>query len=142
MILALLDTAILVVNTINDFRKCKSLLELLLQLFNLKIPRIGSITPPSLLPFAAALPGTSPRRQLLNTIEGMQKLGLPTGPNKDGSPNLALQAVFSQLVGQKKDQDQNGKVEIHVPALGVAALGGGSTIPSTASGNPTLRKQA
>lgn len=134
VILALLDTAILVINTINDFRKCKSLLELLLQLFNLKIPRIGSITPPSLLPFSSALPGTSPRRQLLNTIEGMQKLGLPTGPNKDGTPNLALQAIFSQLTGQKKDQDQNGKVEIHVPALGVAAVGGGSTIPSTASG--------
>jgi len=134
VILALLDTAILVVNTINDFRKCKSLLELLLQLFNLKIPRVGSITPPSLLPFSAALPGTSPKRQLLNTIEGMQKLGLPTGPNKDGSPNLGLQAMFSQLAGQKKDQDQNGKVEIHVPALAVAALGGGSTIPSTASG--------
>jgi hypothetical protein len=134
IVLALLDTAILIINTINDFRKCKSLLELLLQLFNLKIPRAGSIVPPSLLPFSAALPGTSPKRQLLNTIEGMQKLGLPTGPNKDGSPNLGLQAMFSQLAGQKKDQDQNGKVEVFIPALAVAAFGGGSTIPSTSSG--------
>lgn len=134
IILALLDTAILIVNTINDFRKCKSLLELLLQLFNLKIPKPGGIVPPSLLPFSAALPGTSPKRQLLNSIEEMQKLGLPTGPNKDGSPNLGLQAMFSQLKGQKKDQDQNGKVEVFIPALAVAAFGGGSTIPSTSSG--------
>jgi hypothetical protein len=130
VILTLLEGALIIINAINDFRKCKNLLQLLLQLFSLKIPQLGRITPPFLLPLAASLPGTSPTRQFLNTIENMQKLGLPTGPNRDGSANLGLQAQFSQLKGAKKDQDENGKIEAYVESLAGGGLGYIQTQPN------------
>jgi hypothetical protein len=60
----------------------------------------------------------------------MQKLGLPTGPNRDGSANLGLQAQFSQLKGAKKDQDENGKIEAYVESLAGGGLGYIQTQPN------------
>jgi hypothetical protein len=49
----------------------------------------------------------------------MQKSGLPTGPNADGTPNLGLQAIYSQLKGADRENKENGtlaaQVRIPVP---------------------------
>ena len=40
----------------------------------------------------------------------MQKLGLPTGPMPDGSPNLMAQFAYAIMVAQDKEHKENGKV--------------------------------
>jgi hypothetical protein len=52
----------------------------------------------------------------------MEKLGLPTGPNPDGTPNLGLQAMFAQLEGQDTESKTNGSAEVAVilpPPIGM-----------------------
>jgi hypothetical protein len=132
IILALLDSALFIIQTINDFRKCKSLVASILQLFSLKPSLPGpnlTFVPPPLLPLSSSLQGTSVTTSYNNVIEQMQKLGLPTGPNADGTPNLGLLQTYATIYGMKKDQFENGKCEIYVPATTVAAFGGGTTIP-------------
>ena len=133
IILALLDTALLVIQTINDFRKCKSLVSTILQLFSFKIPPIPgvntTVVPPAFLPFSSSLQGTSVDTSFLMTIKKMQELGLPTAPYPDGTPNLGLFQTYSVIHGMRQDQYENGKCEIYVPATTVAAFGGGTTIP-------------
>jgi hypothetical protein len=57
----------------------------------------------------------------------MQKLGIPTGPNKDGSPNVNLQQSFAILKGADREQKENGKVESAVdlpPPYGLITVTG------------------
>jgi hypothetical protein len=61
----------------------------------------------------------------------MQKLGLPTGPLPDGSPNLGLIGEYASLKGQGKELWENAKTEtfvLPIPVVGVA------TSPITISG--------
>lgn len=116
IILRLLDIANIISALIVDFRKCKSLLDSILNL--LKLIQSGGLPPgnpatipPPLLFLAPFLPGTSTQRSLINTIETMQSLGLPTGPLPDGSPNLMVQYANSIMQGMDKEQAENGKVE-------------------------------
>ena len=83
---------------INDYRRCKSLLDNILVILNL----IGQIPVPSptgsgfvplkteiplpLLALSSLLPGYSPERASINAIELLQGLGVPTGTLPDGSP--------------------------------------------------------
>jgi len=108
MIERLIGLARLIVNIVQDYRKCKSIIDAILQLLNLA-SQVGGGIPTPLMLFANLLPGYSPNRAFINTIEEMQKSGLPTGPLPDGSPNLDLQAKFSQMKGMDKEQKINGK---------------------------------
>jgi hypothetical protein len=58
------------------------------------------------------LPGTSAERSTINTIEELQKLGIPTGTLPDGSPNLMLLFNLSENKGAEKEKSQNGKVQL------------------------------
>ena len=57
------------------------------------------------------LPGTSPERSTINTIEELQKLGIPTGTLPDGSPNLMLLFNLSANKGADKEQAENGTTD-------------------------------
>ena len=115
IILALLALAIQIAKIINDFRQCKSVLDQILALF--RIPSLGgSIVPPPLLLFTNLLPGYQVEKAFLNSIKELQSLGLPTGPLPDGSPNLGLIGMYSQLQGQAKELYQNAKSEMFIPA--------------------------
>ena len=109
-----------IVNTLNgivsDFRKCKSVIDAILQLFNL-FPSINLKTPIPILMFSDFLPGSSPDRMFINSIENMQQLGLPTGPNPDGSPNLLLMSNYSVIKGMDTETKVNGKIEATFPIL-------------------------
>ena len=67
-----------------------------------------------------ALPGYSANRSFINYIGELQKLGLPTGPLPDGSPNLGLIGDFALLTGQAKELNENAKTEFAIPPLPVA----------------------
>jgi hypothetical protein len=113
MIDKLISIALIVVTIIKDYRRCKSVIDSILALLNF-IPLKRPSIPIPLLQFSALLPGYSPNKAFINSIEKMQQLGLPTGPLPDGSPNLGLQAVYSQLKGADTEQKENGKLELTV----------------------------
>jgi hypothetical protein len=110
MLEKLVNIGVTITTLISDYRKCKSVIDAILQLLNL-IPKLNiQIIPAPLLPFAAFLPGYSPNRAYINAIQEMQKAGLPTGPLPDGSPNLMLQMIHATIVGMDTEQKENGKV--------------------------------
>jgi hypothetical protein len=132
IILSLVKLLIQVARIINDFRECKSVLDQILAL--LKLPGLPSSVPLPLL-FAAPLrSGFSPSRALKNTIEELQKNGLPTGPLPDGSPNLGLVGAASSIQGTSNENFENGKIEFAIPALAVGVV---ATSPTKFAGIPT-----
>ena len=75
VIIRLAQIALVVSQLINDYRKCKSLLDNILLLLNLIGQTVPIQIPLPLLSLAALLPGTSPERASINVIEGLQKVG-------------------------------------------------------------------
>jgi hypothetical protein len=115
IILRLVQLTLIVSQLINDYRKCKSLLDNILLLLNLVgqiIRRPGNEIPLPLLTLASLLPGTSPERATTNAIEGLQGLGIPTGTLPDGSPNLMLLYNLVTNKALDKEEAENGKVEV------------------------------
>jgi hypothetical protein len=111
MVEKLINIGLIVVTVVNDYRKCKSVIDSILALLNfLPLQRQGIPLP--LLKFSALLPGYSPNKAFINGIENLQKLGIPTGPLPDGTPNLGLQAMYSQLKGADLEQKENGKLDV------------------------------
>jgi hypothetical protein len=110
IILRLIQFAIVIAQLIKDFRECKSLLndiQSLLSLINglpIKRPKI----PLFLMPFTDFLPGEDPARASVNTIQFLQKLGIPTGTLPDGSPNLMLFYMKATHNGSHKERIENG----------------------------------
>jgi hypothetical protein len=106
----------LILRSLRDYRKCKSLLDeisMLLELINnfkfsgFKIPAFLNI-------FATLLPGFSPERATLNVLEQLQKLGLPTGALPGGEVNLMNLFTKSLITGIDSEESENGKVETAV----------------------------
>ena len=120
-----LITIALIINQIvigvKDYKKCKSLIDDILIILNLisSLAPPGSKIPKVLLLLANFLPGTSVSRASINTIEELQKLGIPTGTLPDGSPNLMLLFNLASNKGTKKESAQNGKIQ----AIGISADG-------------------
>ena len=112
----LLEIAALVVgiaavfDLVDDYRKCKSLVDKINQILSL-IYTTSSPTPPIPLPLLLLtkfLPGTSPERSTINTIQELQSLGIPTGTLPDGSPNLMLLYNLSTHKGADKEESEHG----------------------------------
>jgi hypothetical protein len=120
-----LITIALIINQIvigvKDYKKCKSLIDDILIILNLisSLAPPGSKIPKVLLLLANFLPGTSASRASINTIEELQKLGIPTGTLPDGSPNLMLLFNLASNKATKKESAQNGKIQ----AIGISADG-------------------
>jgi hypothetical protein len=120
IILRLAQFALIVSQLINDYRRCKSLLDNILLLLNLvgQLGRPGRTEIPlPLLALSSILPGFSPERASINAIELLQGLGVPTGALPDGSPNLMLLYNLATNKANDKEQTENGKVEV-VTAVG------------------------
>jgi hypothetical protein len=119
MILRLIQIALVVSQLVDDYRKCKSLLDNILQLLSLVGQNLGlrREIPLPLLALSGLLPGISPEKMTINGIEILQALGLPTGTLPDGSPNLTLQFLLGSNKGITKNIAEDGKIE------GVGATG-------------------
>lgn len=131
IILALVEIAMIIAKALNDWRQCKSVIDELLALLSLAGSYLGGGIPLPLLSFSSLLPGYSADRAFINGIEEMQKLGIPTGPMPDGSPNIQLASIYSGMQGQDKEESQNGKLEVFLPSLSVTP---GGTIINKATG--------
>jgi hypothetical protein len=89
---------------VNDYRKCKSLLDNILLLLNLIGQTFPVSIPLPLLALSNLLPGTSPERASINAIEGLQAVGIPTGTLPDGSPNLM--GLYNLIVNKANDKEE------------------------------------
>ena len=127
IILVLVELILLIARFIDDWRKCKSVVDEILALLNL-VRGKGASIPAPLLAASELLDGYSESRGFINVISEYQKIGLPTGVMPDGSPNLMLQAKFAEIKGHQKEQNENGKVQVFVKPLTVTPAG--ITLPS------------
>jgi len=135
MILKLIKTFLIVAEVyklITDWRKCKSVVDELLRIIQLSMIKSKNIVPWGILAASSLLEGYSETRAFIGTIEELQKLGIPTGAMPDGSPNLTVLSMFSQLKAQALEKAENGKVQVAVGPLTITPAG--VTVPSNAFG--------
>ena len=128
IIIRLVEIILIVRKFQDDWRRCKSVVDEILALLNLIGGNLGLRIPGFLTAASELLPGFSSSRAFINVIEEFQKLGLPTGPMPDGSPNLMLQSMFGQIKGQQNEENSNGKVQVFIKPLTITPAG--ITIPS------------
>jgi hypothetical protein len=110
IVLKLIQLIIVIAEFVRDWRRCKSVIDEILWLLKIatsgwgNIPGFGGKIPYPLLIFSKFLDGSSATREFIGGIQERQKLGLPTGPMPDGSPNLTLLDKFGQLKASQKDR--------------------------------------
>lgn len=132
MILKLVQLLILIAQFVRDWRECKSVVDEILWLLRIAFSGFGLQIPLPLVFAAQLLDGFSATRAYIGTIEELQKLGIPTGPMPDGSPNFAVLSMLSQLKAQTAEDAENGKVQIAIPPLTITPAG--ITVPQSAFG--------
>lgn len=115
MIASLAQVALAVADLISDYRKCKSLIDNILNILSLIGRGVGLPIPYPLMLLTPLLGGTSPEGTTINVIEELQKFGLPTGPDADGSPNVALIAEKARQTAQEMSEATSGYVQVAIP---------------------------
>lgn len=135
IILAIVESILVVVQGVIDYRRCNSLLDELLALLNIA-KRVQNDIPLPLLLSTDSLPGMSPTRIFANIIEEYEKVGIPTGDYPGGATNTALLADLAKAVAHLNEQDQNGKLSVGIPTLTVIPSPSGAliTVPSRGGG--------
>jgi hypothetical protein len=119
IIQSLLEAGEFIVQTVVNYRECKSLvgaIQKILKLINKQIPGNTGINK-ALIGFAGALPGFSPERAAINAAEELQGFGVRTGPTPDGQPN---KMIFYQIATQKglsKEDAMNSVVDIGIDII-------------------------
>ena len=120
-ILRLVQIGLIILQAVSDYRKCKSLVDDILNLINLINSTFnnGNRLPAPLLFLTQSLPGFSPERALINGLKILQERGLPTGDLPDGSPNLMNQFMDSLIKGMVQEEAENGTIDatVLVPPL-------------------------
>jgi hypothetical protein len=134
MILKLIQLLLVVAEFISDWRRCKSVIDEILWLLKIATSGVGgnSDIPLPLLFGSQLLDGYSETRAFIGAIEELQKLGIPTGPMPDGSPNLDVLKILGQFKAASKEESENGKVQIAIGPLTMTPAG--LTVPSSAYG--------
>jgi hypothetical protein len=110
-ILRYVNILLAVSQLIQDYRKCKSLISDILILLKTIYGKANGNIPLPLLMLSEFLPGTSPERATINTIELLQSFGMPTDVLPDGSPNLMALFNFATHKGSDDEETENGKTE-------------------------------
>ena len=105
-----------------NLRNCRSLINDILQILKLinGLPIIRQKIPLSLLLMSDFLPGYSAERGVINAIQNLQFLGIPTGPRPNGEPNLMNQMIDAVLSGADKEMSENGvsDITVGIPGFG------------------------
>ena len=113
-----LPSILSLIKSIDDYKKCKSVIDEINSLIETikNVPGVRPIPGP-ILALRAFLPGTSTERETINTIQYMQQLGLPTEILPDGSPNKMIQFISSAFKGKSKENLESGKTVVTVNPL-------------------------
>ena len=131
MILKLIGILLAIIKLISDYRKCKSLIDDLLNILNL-ITTPGGGVPLPLLFAAQLLDGYSETRAFVGTIAEMQKLGVSTGAMPSGAPNFDVLSKLGQMKSMASENAENGKLQIAIGSLSITPAG--LTVPAGAYG--------
>ena len=134
MILKLISLLLILAGLLNDFRKCKSLVDDIFRILNLiNLPGFGGSAVPLPIMFAAQFcDGYSETRAFIGAMEEMQKIGIPTGDMPSGAPNMDILGKFSQMKSMAFEESENNKVQIAVGPLTLTPAG--FTVPANAFG--------
>jgi hypothetical protein len=132
MILKLVQLLVTVAQFVKDWRECKSVIDELLWLLKIATSGWGGEISLPLLFASQLLDGYSATRAFMGTIEELQKIGIPTGDMPDGSPNLTVLSMFSQMKAQSNEMAENGKLQVAIPPLTMTPAG--LTIPASGFG--------
>ena len=132
IIFALTQILLKIADIIVDVRECKSVIDNLLKLLKLASRGFGNQIPLPLLLATRFLSGFSSTRAYLNVIEEFEKLGIPTGPLPDGTPNKFVIAMKALIDGMDKEEAENGQVQIAIDPLSITPIG--TTLPSISFG--------
>jgi hypothetical protein len=132
---SLLALSIILTQIVPDLRKCKSIIDSITQIVELALRGSRYDIPEVALLFADLRSGFSDNRAMIESIEEMQSLGIPTGPMPDGSPNLWLLSVKATIVGVERERLKNAKNQQVLPPLTVSPVG--LTFPQKVSGVPS-----
>ena len=132
IVIKLIQVLLVVAQFISDWRKCKSVIDEILWLLKIATTGFGNEIPLPLLFGAQLLDGYSETRAFIGAVEELQKLGIPTGPLPDGSPNLAILSILGQMKAQANESAENGKIQVAIPPLTITPAG--ISLPSNAFG--------
>jgi len=125
IILASINLALTLAAAIEDFRRCKSIIDELQKMLSLTNQISGLIgnSVPTLINYLANLkPGMSPTSLLTRFVDKLEEAGVPTGDLPDGSPNLGL--VIQQSFNQSLIDEiaENGKTDVTITGIEIADL--------------------
>lgn len=127
IIVRLVQLLLYVIKFVEDWRRCKSVVDEILGMFNVIRAQFNNQIPLPLLAANRLLDGYSANRAMVNVIEEFQKLGIRTEPMSDGSPNNWLLQTQSILKGQAKEYYENGATQMLIEPLTVTPTG--QTLP-------------
>ena len=122
MILKLIGILLAIIKLISDYRKCKSLIDDLLNILNLVTAPSRGIPLP-LLFASQLLDGYSETRAFIGTIGEMQKAGIFTGAMPSGAPNFDVLSKLGQMKAMAFENAENGKTQIAVGPLTITPAG-------------------
>ena len=93
-----------------------------------------------LLCAAASRPGLSPLRSLSNVCKTFEEMGIPTGPNPDGSPNLIVAGAHAILreVYRAMEEDAVAQGGIASGEMMIVSQGANSAGPVVSKGSNAL----
>jgi hypothetical protein len=125
IILASINLALTLAAAIEDYRRCKSIIDELQKMLSLtaQIRGLAGNSVPTLINYLANLkPGMSPTSLLTRFIDKLEDAGVPTGDLPDGSPNLSL--IIQQSFNQSLIDEiaENGKTDVTITGIEVADL--------------------
>jgi hypothetical protein len=129
--LLLLAAPLIALSATKSFRECQNIVDQIGKILSLvQGRRRGSAgrnplavdIPLPLLFSAKDLDGFSSTRAYLNILQKMQRLGVPTEPMPDGSPNQFLLVVQAIVEGIDQEISENAKVAVAIPPLTVSPL--------------------
>lgn len=127
IIVRLIQLLLYAIKFVDDWRKCKSVVDEILGMFNVIRAQFNNQIPLPLLAANRLLDGYSANRAMVNVIEEYQKLGIRTEPMSDGSPNNWLLQTQSILKGQAREYYENGATQMLIEPLTVTPTG--QTLP-------------
>ena len=129
--LIIIASPLLILGAVKSFRECQSIIGQIEKILSLVQGSRGGSTgrnpltldlPLSLLYSAKYLDGFSSTRAYLNILQRMQRLGIPTEPMPDGTPNQFLLVVQAIVEGIDQEISENAKVAVALPPLTVTPL--------------------
>jgi hypothetical protein len=123
VILALTKILTAIVQVFTDIRGCRNVIQSLLNALNLASRAFGDEIPLPLMLATKYLSGFSTSRAYLNVVSEFEKLGIPTGPMSDGSPNEFMAAVKAIIEGVDKEEAENGQVQVACEGFSITPIG-------------------